>query len=186
MNEPTTPRRAAWAMLAALAVAAGPAQAQTKRDLGDWRVAAGRDGAGCLLTQQFALNDGTTLVLGLDADGSSRLTLLNPNWSIKPKARLPLTIRLTGARYPKQSVVGLEADGQRGFVTAFDPGFPARFAASNDLRIDRGDVPVVRLALDGSAAAVAELRRCVAAFKSRPTVRPAAPNVPRDPFATEP
>ena len=129
----------------------------------------------------------TTLLLGLDRDGSNHLTVLNANWSINPKERLALDFTLTGGSYPKHFAVGLASDDQQGFVTSFEKPFPTYLARSQTLNIARGDVPVERLSLAGSGAAIAALRDCVTARKAPPTKATrsgdAADGIPRDPFA---
>lgn len=182
--------RIALVALAPAMLAGGGAAAQdyAAKTLGAWTVAASRDGQGCFLTRSYAGEGGTTLLLGMDRDGSNHLSVLNDNWSIKPQQRLKLNFRLTRGGYPNQAVVGLAADGKRGFVTAFEQKFPGYFAASKALHIDRGGVPVEKLDLEGSGAAVAELQRCVAAQtgpKARAAGAARASDIPRDPFAPD-
>jgi hypothetical protein len=158
------------------------------RDVGGWTVAASKDGKGCFLTKEYDRTGKTTLLLGLDVDGTNHLMVLNANWSIKPKDRLELTFRLSNASFPKHFVVGMASDGKQGFVTSFDAKFPARFAASDNLQIFRGDVPVERLSLAGSGAAVAELRGCVDLQRAKPTGAAGEKepySIPKDPFSTE-
>ncbi|MDY0957130.1 hypothetical protein SOM26_00350 [Sphingomonas sp. CFBP8993] len=155
--------------------------------LGDWTLAPSEDGQGCFLTRIYDRPGDTTLLLGLDRDGSNHLTVLNDNWSIKPREKLSLDFRLTSGGYPRHFAVGLEADGKRGFVSSFETAFPTYLAKSQRLDIARGDVPVERLSLDGSGAAIAALRQCVAARKLAPAktsrMTQAADDIPRDPFA---
>ncbi|MFZ3484308.1 hypothetical protein [Sphingomonas sp. 3-13AW] len=156
------------------------------RDIGGWTVAASKDGKGCFVTREYDRTGQTTLLLGLETDGTNHLTVLNSNWSIKPKERLELTFRLSNASFPKHFAVGIASGGKQGFVTNFGSKFPANFAASTTLNIFRGDVPVERLSLAGSGNAVAELRRCVEAQRRKPAA--AAPKekrdgIPVDPFA---
>ncbi|GAA3266359.1 hypothetical protein [Sphingomonas yabuuchiae] len=157
------------------------------RKIGDWTLAVSEDGDGCFLTRIYDRPGDTTLLLGLDRDGSNHLTVLNANWSIKPKERLALDFTLTGGSYPKHFAVGLASDDQQGFVTSFEKPFPTYLARSQTLNIARGDVPVERLSLAGSGAAIAALRDCVTARKAPPakTTRSgdAADGIPRDPFA---
>lgn len=154
------------------------------RDVGDWKVAAARDGDGCFMTRTYARPGETVLLLGLSADGTNRLSLLNANWSVKPQDRLTLDYRLSNRRFPRQLAIGLAADRKRGFVATFDARFPALFAAATDLAVDRGDVPVERLTLEGSGAAMTELRRCIAAVRGAPGAqRGTGPAIPIDPFA---
>jgi len=157
------------------------------RKIGDWTLAVSEDGDGCFLTRIYDRPGGTTLLLGLDRDGSNHLTVLNANWSIKPRERLALDFKLTNGSYPKHFAVGLASDDQRGFVTSFEKPFPTYLARSQALNIARGDVPVERLSLAGSGAAIAALRDCVTAQKARPTKATRSDNatdgIPRDPFA---
>ncbi|WP_260598558.1 hypothetical protein [Sphingomonas endolithica] len=171
--------------------AIGPANAQdyAARDVGGWTVTASRDKLGCFLTREFERAGGTTLLLGLDVDGTNHLSVLNANWSIKPREQMKLNFRLSTGGYANHIAVGMASEGKRGFVTTFEAKFPAYFASSKVLRISRGDVPVEQLRLEGSGAAVAELRRCVwihkvkiaggGARKDRPD------DIPTDPFAPD-
>ena len=178
---------AAFAMLSVGLPAA--AQEYPAREVGGWTVAASRDGGGCFLTRTYPGSGDTTLLLGLDVDGSNRLSVLNANWSIKPEDRWKLTFKLSSGGYPDHAVVGMASDGKRGFVTSFDAKFPAHFAASKALHIYRGEVPVEQLALDGSGAAVAELRRCVGMHASKPgagaSEKRRSGRIPKDPFAPD-
>ncbi|OWK29850.1 hypothetical protein [Sphingomonas mucosissima] len=186
-------RRAALAVsvLAVGLLAGAPAAAEyASRTIEGWTVAVSKDAKGCFLTREFDRNGGTTLLLGLDVDGSNHLSVLNPNWSIKPKEQLKLTYRLSRGDYPGHFAVGIQSEGKQGFVSTFEPKFPAYFAASKALHIARGDVPVARLDLQGSGAAVAELRQCVSAQKSGASSAAAdgslEDGIPKDPFAVKP
>jgi hypothetical protein len=160
------------------------------QDVGGWTVTASKDGKGCFLTRDYDRPGATTLLLGLDADETNHLSVLNANWSIEPKDRVELTFRLTKSSFPKHFAVGMAAGGKQGFVTSFGEKFPAQFAASRSLDIFRGDVTVERLSLEGSGAAVAELRNCVAVQRAAPKItedEKASPDsIPRDPFAPTP
>lgn len=159
------------------------------RMVGGWTVAASKDGMGCFTAREYDRNGGTTLLLGLDTDGSNRLVVLNENWSIKPKDQLKLNFRLSNSSYPAHFAVGITSEGKQGFATSFGAKFPSYFAASKVLHISRGDVPVERLDLDGGDAAVAELKNCVADVRAKPTpategkARP--DDIPKDPFARD-
>lgn len=169
--------------------ASGHASAQEypARDVGGWMVAASKDKNGCFLSRTYDGAGATTLLFGLDVDGSNRLSVLNENWSIEPGERWKLSFRLSAGGYAHQSVIGIASDGKKGFVTTFEAKFPDYFAASKALNIYRGDVPVEQMTLDGSGAAVAELRRCVDIFRVKPATgareRGRSDQIPRDPFA---
>ncbi|WEK01838.1 MAG: hypothetical protein P0Y59_09235 [Candidatus Sphingomonas phytovorans] len=172
-----------------LASAHASAQAYAMRDVEGWTVAASKDKRGCFLTRTYEGAGGTTLLLGLDIDGSNRLSVLNDNWSIKQMDRLKLNFRLSSGGYSRQQVVGIESDGKKGFVTNFETKFPDYFAASKALHISRGDVPVEQLSLEGSGAAVAELRRCVGMYAAKAVAgareKGRSDQIPRDPFAPD-
>ncbi|MGP7796996.1 hypothetical protein [Sphingomonas sp. CLY1604] len=176
-------------MLLVMMNAQASAQSYTVRSQGAWTLAPSSDAPGCFMTRDYGGDGGTTLLFGLDADGRNHLSVLNDNWSIKPRERLTLDFRLSNRRYVRQSAIGMASDGKRGFVTQFAPRFTTDLATSKFLNIDRGDVPVARLMLDGSAPAIAELKRCIAAVSARP-VTGAAPGsgaapVPKDPFSRD-
>jgi len=165
------------------------AQDYSARDVGGWTVAASKDKQGCFLTRTYDGTGRTTLLLGVDIDGGNHLSVLNDNWSIKQKDRWKLTFRLSSGGYPNHPVVGMASDGKKGFVTNFDAKFPAHFAASKALHIYRGDVPVEQLTLEGSGAAVAELRHCVGIHAAKPAAAARetrrSGQIPRDPFAPD-
>ncbi|QNQ10712.1 hypothetical protein [Sphingomonas alpina] len=179
-----------FALLAGLfASADASAQDYAMRDVGGWTVAASKDKDGCFLTRTYGGAGETTLLLGIDIDGSNHLSVLNSNWSIKQMDRLKLNFRLSTGGYSRQLVVGMESAGKKGFVTSFETKFPSYFAASKALHIYRGDVPVEQLNLDGSGAAVAELRRCVDIYRAKPVAggreKGRSDQIPRDPFAPD-
>lgn len=165
------------------------AQEYPLRDVGGWTVAASQDKKGCFLTKVYPQPGRTTLLLGVDIDGSNRLSILNANWSIREKDRQSLTFRLSNASFPNHVSIGIASEGKKGFVTSFGRRFPAHFAASTFLHIFRGDVPVEQLSLDGSGAAVVELGRCVDLHREKPArkVRESgrADHIPIDPFAPD-
>ena len=165
------------------------AQIYAMQNVSGWAVAASKDKKGCFLTKTYDGAGETTLLLGVDIDGSNHLSVLNDNWSIKPKDRLNLSFRLSNGGYSDHPVVGMVSEEKKGFVTTFETKFLSYFATSKALHIYRGDVPVEQLNLEGSGAAVAELRRCVEIYKARPAAGPREKErsglIPRDPFAPD-
>ncbi|WP_294392643.1 hypothetical protein [uncultured Sphingomonas sp.] len=164
-----------------------PAQGYATRDVGRWTVSASSDQQGCFLTRTFQGPGETTLLLGLDVDGDNRLTIVNANWSIRPQDKLRLNFRLSNASFPRHFAVGIAANDKKGFVTSFGASFPATFAASKFLHVARDDVPVEELGLEGSGAAVTELRKCVAFYRDAPATAGSraehGSRIPLDPFA---
>lgn len=151
----------------ATALSGTPASAQgyAARAIGEWEVSSSSDKQGCFMTRTYQRPGGTTLMFGLDIDDSNRLTILNANWSIHEREQLKLTFRLSNASFPRHVAVGIGTSGKKGFVTSFGAAFPRNLAASRFLHVARGDVPVEELNLDGSGAAVTELRKCVSALR---------------------
>jgi hypothetical protein len=158
------------------------------REIGDWTVTASKDGKGCFLTRTYERLGDTTVLLGLDMDGTNRLSVLNANWSIKAKDRLTLNFRLSNSSYPAHFAVGIVSEGKQGFVTSFGAKFPSYFAASKDLQISRGDMPVERLSLERIDAAIAGLRTCVDGQPGEPAMatggKAHSDDIPEDPFAS--
>ncbi|WP_028965867.1 hypothetical protein [Sphingomonas phyllosphaerae] len=177
------------AFLSFVAFAAAPAAADyATREVGAWVVSPSSDQKGCFLTRTYPEPRGTTLQFGLDIDGSNRLTLLNPNWSIRAREQLRLDFRLSNSAFPRHLAIGIATAGQRGFVTNFGATFPRNFASSDSLRVRRGDVPVEELKLDGSGAAIAELRKCVDRQRApavAKSTRDPEGRIPLDPFAND-
>ena len=160
------------------------------RDVGPWMVSASSDKQGCFLSRTYREPRSTTLLFGLDVDGSNRLTILNANWSIREKERLRLNFQLSNASFPRHLALGIAAAGRKGFAASFGATFPRHFATSEFLRIQRGDVPVEDLGLDGSGAAVAEMRKCVDQHRVSPApgrrMEEDTGSIPIDPFAMKP
>lgn len=184
-------RRSLYPLAVVVGLLVGPpvaAQAYPARAIGVWTLAESADERGCFLSRQYDGVGETTLMMGLDVDGSNHLSVLNDNWSIKPNERLKLNFRLSKGGYAAQESIGLASNGKKGFVTAFEPKFLIHFATSEALHISRGDVPVEQLNLAGSGVAVAELRRCVDAHRTtvgsgKKDAKPARA-IPKDPFAS--
>lgn len=170
--------------------AGASAQDYPARSVGDWTVAVSRDGNGCFLTRDYDRPGKTTLLLGLDRDGSNHLSVLNANWSIKPQDQLSLDFRFSKGGYARHGAIGMAADGKQGFVTSFEAKFPTYFAASKTLDIARGKVPVEQLGLEGSGAAIAALRECVGVLsadrRTEPDKKARGASIPTDPFAPDP
>jgi len=173
--------------VATLAAAGAVAADYSAREVGEWLVSPSSDERGCFITRTYPGPRATTLQFGLDVDGSNRLTILNPNWSIRERERLKLDFRLSKASFPRHLAIGIAAQGKKGFVTTFGTSFPADFAASRFLHVRRGKVPVEEIDLDGSGAAVAALRDCVKHYRGASvpakSAKEDAGRIPLDPFA---
>ncbi|QAY80494.1 energy transducer TonB (plasmid) [Sphingosinicella sp. BN140058] len=115
----------------------------------------------------------------------------NASWTIKKEEALDLVYSLNGYEYEKKAFGG-DFSGRSGFITKFkaDSGFLDDLAKSTYLHIDKGEVAVDRLKMTGSAAALAQARRCLSHVKSlraaeaREKARWA--DIPANPFAAPP
>ena len=168
-----------------LSAGSAAAQGYPARTVSGWTVAASQDGEGCFVTRTYARPGDTTVLLGLDRSGANHLSVLNANWSIAPWSPYPPLVRRKVSFSLFCGAIGIRSDGKQGFVTSFESKFPGYFAASRILHIWRGDVPVEQLDLEGSGAAVAELRKCVAGQRGT-GAKPKGDAIPRDPFADRP
>lgn len=180
--------RALAVAAALLASTAATAQDDAVRDVGGgWTLSPSSDGKGCFVTRAYPAPRETVLQLGLDTDGSNRLTLLNANWSIRARERLKLDFRLSNAAFPRHDAIGIVAEGRRGFVTTFGATFPRNLATSAFLHVRRGTVRVEELSLAGSGTAIAALRTCVERRRTAPAAasKPGrgTSGIPLDPFA---
>jgi hypothetical protein len=184
--------RGAALLLAAVSAAASPLDAAEyrAREIAGWTVSETTDGAACLMGMEYEGEGATRLVMSLDPEGSNRLIVTNMNWSIKEDEELTLDYALSNGTYAKHPAVGMRGDGRGGFVTGFEKPFPDYFAQSRYLHIRRDGTLVDRLSLDGTGAAVVELRRCVAAVRARAAAEAREKarwaDIPTDPFKPDP
>jgi TonB family protein len=177
------------AVLTALACVLLPTDALAR----DWASAGGWDigefdAEHCGMGLEYEGEGETLLVLGLATDGSVLLTVTNYNWSTAADQTYNLVFYLNGTAYSGGKSLGFANAGRKGFATWFEPDFLKHFAASTYLTIKSEAGKVVDdLKLEGSAAGLAQVRRCVAhlravaAAEAREKARFA--HIPQDPFA---
>ena len=142
----------------------------------------------CGMALEYEGKGETMLMLLLGADGTVMMSVANYAWSTVPEQKYELAYYLNGTVYEGGASVGIHNGARKGFVTTFAPDFLKHFQASSNLKI-RGDKAVLidSLDLDGSAAGLAQVRRCVAHLKAiaaaaaREKARFA--HIPDDPFA---
>ena len=188
----TSPRRSAGflplAVACSLAAPLGAAEYRA-REVAGWTVAETSDGTACLMGMDYEGEGSTRLILSLDPQGSNRLIVSNLNWSTKEDEELELDYALSSGTYEKHPTIGMRSDGRGGLVTGFEKPFPEYFAQSRYLHIRRDGTLVDRLSLDGSGAAMVELRRCVAGIRARAAAEAREKarwaDIPADPFKTD-
>lgn len=178
-----------WLLFAALVLQApaSPLHAREWASAGGWDISeAGNDGCGMGL--EYEGEGETILVLILKVDGTVGLSLTNYKWSAVANREYDLIFVVNGTAYEGGKSVGTSDGYRKGFVTLFDPGFLKDFAAAKNLKVGSKGVLIDSLNLEGSAAGLAQLRRCVAhvkavaAAEAREKARLA--HIPEDPFAS--
>jgi TonB family protein len=164
-----------------------PALARDWASAGGWDVAE-VDSETCVMGLEYEGEGSTMLLLGLRTDGGFFLAASNHGWSAKKDQVYELVYEFDDVQYDGGKSLGTESGGRRGFVTTFHPSFLKNFAAATYINIKSSDgVTIDELKLTGSAAGLAQVRRCVAhlgaiaAADARERARFA--HIPKDPFA---
>lgn len=162
----------------------------------DWPSAGGWDvvevgPTSCGMTLGYEGKGETLLVLLLDVDGGVVMDLENYAWSAVPQKEYELAYHLNGTSYEGGVSLGSSNGARKGFITKFGLDFLKDFAASSYLTI-RGpnNVLIDDLKLQGSAAGLAQVQRCIAHLKSLAAAeareKAKFAHIPDDPFAAMP
>lgn len=156
-------------------------------DAGDWGMV--RADERCLTYLEYEGPGSTELNVSIELDGSSVVLINNSNWSAKDNARYPdMEIAVDEWVYSGPGGRGYISGGYRpGFTMNMPDTFLDKFASEKSLKVYNGDTLVDSLNLEGSAAAVASLRRCISAVKRQREAeereRRRWGHIPEDPFA---
>lgn len=159
------------------------AAAQNWGEPGGWSV--GQTDDRCLATMEFEGPGSTEMSFSLELDGGSYVIVTNYNWTVTENQEYELDYRLSHTSY-SGTAVGTKSSIRSGFVTKFGAGFLDDLAKTANFHIYRGDVPVDRLSMSGSAAAISVLRRCIEAVRrtkeAEERERRRWEDIPRNPF----
>ena len=163
-----------------------PSEAKSWPEAGGWTVAEADDSCG--MHDSFEGKGDTELTVVLNLDGSVGAMVTNTGWSAVEGAKYEMSWELDGQQYDGTSIgYGGRYAYRKGFIAKFAPSFLDDFARGSSLRILRGEIVVDHLSLDGSAAAVAMAKRCVAHLQSIKTAaekeRQRLAHIVDDPFA---
>lgn len=165
-----------------------PAQSHAKSwpEAGGWTIAEGDDSCG--MHDSFEGKGDTELTVVLNLDGSVGVLITNTGWSAVEGEKYEMSWVLDRQQYDGTNIgFGGRYAYRKGFVAKFAASFLEDFARGSSLRILRGEILVDHLSLDGSAAAVAMARRCVAHLQSIKTAaekeRQRLAHIVDDPFA---
>lgn len=175
-----------WFFVAGIAaLASQPVQAEFFGEAGDWEIYSS-DGS-CGAVTDFEGPGETLVVLLKRTDGSVVLEVTNLAWTAREGEKYEVAYSLNGFRY-SGSAIGTKNGVRSGFASSFGPDFAEDFAKGSSLHVYLGDQRIDQLSLDGTAAAVAAIERCLT--KVRATVAAAEKerqryaHLPKDPFAT--
>jgi TonB family protein len=164
---------------------AQPVRAREWPSAGGWDVVEGDDY--CAITSEFEGPGDSELYVILQLDGKVIVSLSNNNWTIKEDDALELTFIVNGKAYGGGKALGAPLSGKPGFVTQFEPGFIDDFIKSKSLDVYKGKTVVDNLNLAGSAAGIAQARRCLSHLRieQQAAAREKArwSHIPEDPFA---
>lgn len=173
-----------WAAL----IIGSPSLAREWGSAGGWDITE-VDAETCVMAMEFDGEGSTLLGLLLKVDGRVSLVVSNHNWSSKRGEAYHLVYVLKGTTYSGGKSVGTQVGIRNGFATVFEPDFAQAFAASTFLTIRSKDgVLIDDLSLAGSAAGLAQVRRCVAHLKAAAATeareKARFAHIPKDPFAS--
>lgn len=145
----------------------------------DWDSVAGWDvyeidARRCVIGRVFPEAGGTTFGILMSLDGETRIFVTSPGWAMRAGQAIDTEVGLDGKVVIAGPSVAIEQRENRGFVAAAASDFLDRFAAAKQLSVRvgawaRGD----RLPLTGSAAGLAQGRRCLANLRSEGSQAPA-------------
>lgn len=156
-------------------------------DAGDWEMARAEDR--CLTRLTYEGPGSTELNVSIELDGSSAVLINNQNWSAREGVTYPeMEIVLDQWVYSGPGGLGYISSGYRpGFSMIMPVDFLETFAQAKSLKVYNGDTLVDSLDLEGSAAAVASLRRCLMAVQRQRAAeereRRRWEHIPTDPFS---
>jgi TonB family protein len=130
-----------------------------------WTIVEGADH--CAMFQQYEGKGETQLTVGKSMDGHAILVLSNEGWSAREDQAYDLRYIVGGSTFEGAKSIGTAIDSSRhGFVASFEASFFGAFAKGSGLRVLMGETVVDSLDLQGSAAAMITVNRCVASIKA--------------------
>lgn len=163
-------------LAATIAAVAAPAAATDWDSAGGWDVYE-IDGTRCAVGRVFA-DARMSFGLIMSVDGETRVFATGAGWPTRAGQALGAQIAFDGRIVLDRPSVGMESEGNRGFVAAADEALLSGFAGASRLTVRAGDAgPTGTTALTGTALGLAQGRRCVTSLR-RERHAPAA-RVPR-------
>lgn len=166
-----------------------PSLAREWADAGGWTIFED-DETACTMASEFTGDGDTRLSILLYIDDLVYIGLTNSQWTAEKGKEYPLSYHVNGYTFDKAPSTGIRLDYRQGFIRPFNIEIIDHIVKGNGLLIKMGDKTVDNLTLSGSAAGVAQLRRCVASLKARKAKADAEQRafsyIDKDPFAKKP
>lgn len=142
-----------------------PGYARDWPDAGGWVITEVENGCGVF--QEFEGKGDTQLLVVVNLDGTAAAMMTNTGWSAIKDGKYELSWHLNGSTYKGTAIgTGESYASRKGFIGLFGVDFVDDFARGSSLRVFRDDVTVDNLSLNGTAAAVAMAKRCLAHLQS--------------------
>lgn len=157
------------------------------RKVGGWEV--GETDGDCSIYQEFEGPGETTLILSRKLDGRIYVGIANRNWTAEAGKSYDISYAVNGYVFSGGGAIGYNREySGRGFIAQFGEDFLKEFAKGAGLRMYLDKTLVDNLSLDGSAAALATLDRCMAKIRADKAAvereEKRWEHIPADPFAT--
>lgn len=152
---------------------------------GGWEVHSNDDN--CTAIKEFEGPGDTQFSLLKFTDGRVGAVIWNFNWSAKKGEQYDVALSLAERTY-RGTGVGVENIIHKGFALGLDSAFATDFAKGSSLHVFLGTNRIDQLSLDGTAAAMAAVDRCLNKLRARiaEAEREKArwAHLPEDPFAS--
>lgn len=142
----------------------------------------------CMMGAEYKGPGESRLMVSISRDGRVLVAVDNYSWSAKEDEEYKdISFRLNGTSYGGGTARGIVDGIRKGFMIGLGEGFLKDFTASTYFHIYKGEQIIDRLDLDGSAVAVAAVKRCVAHVdglrRGEERERKKYEDLPKDPFA---
>lgn len=150
----------------------------------DWDSVAGWDvheidATRCVVGRAFAGTE-TTFGIIMALDGEVRVFATGAGWATRAGQPAAAEVALDGRRLAAGPAVGIEQMNNRGFVAAAPAGFLASFAGAQQLGLHAGPgSDQIAVPLTGTAAGLAQGRRCLDHLRNEAGARVATAPAPR-------
>lgn len=173
-------------VFAILVASAAPSEARVWGAPADWVVT--DSDTTCGMEREFEGAGDTTMGIVLDVDHGALLFVSNYNWTIKKGDKFDVIVSIDD-RLLEGPATGFEHGIHKGFTIPVRDEHVNAVAAGRGIDFYRADTKglIDSLKLDGTGAAVALMRRCLASVKARVTKerrdKAALAHIPADPFA---